>query len=340
MNDLHFKREADMRKILLLLALLSTYAPRAMAVFTMPMSNFEFSGGYRHDNLEWNIAGKNDDPDELWVQKFSDLQLWQVGGAYTYTTCNNYYIRFSGDYAQIQSGNSRAKGYNDNEKEYTNIKGKANSGRAYDIEACVGYTFISNGRRFIGTPVFGWAWQYQYLRMHNAEQLLNKPRRLNDNDNLPVDGLLGEIHGLKVKYDPRWFGPFVGLDWMVLMNPCFVVYGRAEWHFSEQYRANGSWNLSDRELLNFSHHSNGHGLYLTLGGNYRLGNGWFVGVEGEYRNFQAGSGRHTTNKIDETLPNDLIFGRMPYVKKSDFNRAKWNSYSIEFTIAYRYWCDA
>jgi Protochlamydia outer membrane protein len=337
-----------MRKVLTWIALILIYSDYVLAVFNMPMCNLEFSGGYRHDNLEWNFAGRKDAPDELWLMKFNDMQLWQVGGVYSYTTCNNYYIRFSGDYAQIVSGNSRTRGFADDGEghEFSSIKGKSNQGRTYDAEGCIGYSFISNGRRFVGTPVIGWAWQYQFLRMHHAEQVLNKPRRLlggDDDDDIsgiPKHGRLGEIHGLKVKYDPRWFGPFIGLDWIVMVEPCFLVFGKAEWHFSEQYRANGRWDLSNRELLTFSHHSSGHGLYLTLGGNYRLGNGWFIGVEGEYRNFQAGKGRHNSKKHESTTSNDVIFGRMPFVKKSDFNRAKWNSYSIEVIIDFRYWCDA
>lgn len=329
-----------MRKVLTWIALILLYSDCVFAVFTMPICNVEFSGGYRHDNLKWSFAGFQDSPQKFWSMRFSDLQLWQIGGAYSYTTCNNYYIRFSGDYGRILSGNSRTRGFSDDQDddEFSSIKGKSNRGRVYDIEGCVGYTFTSNGRRFIGTPVIGWAWQYQCLRMHDATQVVNEPGILFDDDE--GSGRLGEIHGLSVRYDPRWFGPFAGLDWMVIVEPCFLVYGRAEWHFSEQYRANGSWDLSNRELLNFSHHSHGHGLFLTLGGNYRLGNGWFIGVEGEYRNFQAGKGRHNTKKFEATNSSDVIYGRMPLVRKSEFNSVQWNSYSIEIAINFRYWCDA
>lgn len=351
-----------MRKIILWIASFSFYTMGACAqseMFTFPLSNLNVFTGYRHDNFGWSIDGPRHFARELWSMNFNDIQLWQVGVSYHYTTCNNYYVRLSGDYAKIISGHSRAIGHghprhdhdgdNDNDsdesfhqhhrkRQFSNIKGRKDDGYVYDIEGCVGYSFTSNGRRFVGTPVLGWSWHYQYLRTHDGEQTYNNP----SNDPLINDpvtqGRVGDIYGLRASYDPRWFGPFIGLDWIVTVEPCFILYGRAQWHFAEQYRANGRWNLKYRELLNFSHHSHGRGLTVTLGGDYHLSNGFFLGVEGEYRNFQTGKGKHQTTKNYTSTSDEQVFGRMPIVKKSRFRGAKWNSYSVEFSLTYRYWC--
>jgi len=344
-----------MCKIRTWLALVLIYSAYLNAEFNQPMCNLDISGGYRHDNVEWAFAGGSHSPSELWRMKFNDLQLWEIAANYSYTTCNNYYIRLNGDYGRILSGHCRAIGWARDNKhaEFSSIKGKANKGHVYDVTGGIGYTFTSNGHRFIGTPVLGYSWRYQFLNMFDADQVVNLPRALlgiyedADLSRVHSRGKLGHINGLKVNYNPRWFGPFLGFDWMVIVEPCFLVFGRVEWYFAEQFRANGKWNHRDRYLLDFSHHAAGSGLVLNLGGNYRLGNGWFIGVEGEYRNFQTGTGRHTVNKFKDSNKNkDIIFGKMPNTASREeethsvrLNRAAWNSYCIEISIAYRYWCD-
>jgi hypothetical protein len=360
-----------MRTLWKWLTLVLLYSTNLGAEFGQPASNLELSGGYRHDNFEWNFAGGRRSPDELWRMKFSKIQSWEVSGNYNYTTCNNYYFRISGNYAQIESGHAQATGYAADRRHFhfSTIKGKANKGHANDIAGCLGYTFTSDERRFIGTPVLGWSWKYQYFRMHDAQQILNKPRELLrvmkhvDLHSIPRQGRIGDIHDLKVEYDPRWFGPFLGFDWMAMIEPCIIAYGKVEWHFT-QLRANGKWDLKHRYLLNFNDHSNGHGIVVSLGGNYKLGNGWFIGVNGEYRNFQTGKGTHRTTKFEDNsigrhkdfrksehhkhfakhhehfprIDQFKIFGRMPYAN-TRLNRVQWNSYCIEFTIDYRYWSE-
>lgn len=353
-------------------------AASLQAEFTQPICNYEIAGGYRHDNFEWNFAGGGNSPDVLWKMKWSDVQLYEVYANVNYATCSNYYIRFSGDAGRIWGGHNRDSGYaaSGERLEFSRIKAKA-KGYVYDATACVGYQWTSNWRRFVGTPVLGYSWRYQYWKSYDANQLKNNPGRLlqticpDDDDkvcnkckrrhkhpercsvrmedSLPPVGphRVGDIPGLNVNYDPRWFGPFVGFDWIVSVEvPCLLAFGSVEWHFSEQYRANGRWNHHDRYIQNWSDTSSGHGLLLTLGLDQKICNGWFLGIRAEYRNFQAGKGRHRVDKVIDTrepLPDqkrlDKLFAWMPEVN-SKFNRAKWNSYSIEFTIDWRYWCDS
>ena len=244
--------------------------------FNQPISNFEVSGGYRLANFEWGIAGvrhihhdhhdhhehhEHDVFGDLWRQKFNNLKMYQVAVNANYTTCNNYYIRINGDIARIYQGSCRNTGYgqrgdisgffnegsDDETFPISKISGEADRGYVYDLEACVGYQFTSNGRRFVGTPVVGWSLNYQHLKMNDGHQTLER---------------VTPLFGHKSVYKPRWWGPFVGFDWMVSVEvPCFILFGNLEYHFSKQFRSKGTWNLDPLYALDFRQRSERRWVY-------------------------------------------------------------------------------
>jgi Protochlamydia outer membrane protein len=341
-----------MRKCLMGLIFGLSFFTALEAEFSQPMYNFEVSTGYRHDNLRWNIAGPRKIPEKFWTMRFHELQFVEISSNLNYVSCNNYYFRINGDYAQLSKGESRNTAYrrphDDNnssgssdeeggkrhERKAAHIKGTANRGQAYDAEACLGYQWTSTGRRFIATSVIGWGLHYQNVHMNHARQTIN---RLRDGKR----GRLGHIHDLESRCDTRWFGPFLGFDWMSYIEvPCFLVFGKIEWYFAEQYRANGRWHYDDIYRFKFGNHSNGSGMVLGLGGNYQFVKGWFIGVKCDYRNFQAREGRHRTRDVHTSGESaNPGFGVMPHVN-SKLKNASWNSYTIELTLDYRLWCDA
>ncbi len=303
--------------------------------FNQPMSNFEVAGGYRLGNFAWAIAGLDDSPQELWKQKFNNLKMYEVSVNANYTTCNNYYVRFSGNVARIYQGACRNTGYgidsdvsngsSEDMMPISRISGEADKGYVYDLEGCVGYQFTSNGRRFVGTPVIGWSLNFQHLKMNHGHQTL--------------EGLT-PLHGHHAVYKPRWWGPFVGFDWMVSVEvPCFLLYGNLEYHFSKQYRAKGTWNLDPLYAIDFRDRSKGSGFVINLGGNYKVCSGFFIGVLGQFQKFRAGDGKHHTGDAFDFLSDSDSLEELPAISSTKLRYAKWNSVSVAITLDFRYWDD-
>lgn len=212
-----------------------------------PLYNFEVSSGYRHDNFKWYISGGSNSPEVLWKQEWHELQMVSVSSNFNYTTCNNYYTKLTADYGHIYDGDCRNSRYkiitfpesrchrlrNHRHKhkkhkrnpcherreheghkliEFTRIKGEA-EGHAMDFSAMVGYQFTSNGRRCVITPYGGWAQHYQMLKMVDAEQVINRDK-LKPHPKGPITGLVAH-------YNPRWYGPTIGFEWLVQVEvPC------------------------------------------------------------------------------------------------------------------------
>lgn len=314
---------------IVIVGLLATF--NLQAEFTQPIYNFEVSGGYQLGDYKWAIAGIDDNPYEAWRQKFNNVKMYRLSANMNYTTCNNYYIRVNGNYGKILQGSGRVTGYAENDSDdsdsltqISKIRGEADKGFVYDLEACVGYQFTSNGRRFLGTPVIGWGLSYQHFKMDRGHQELEdaSPSR-----------------GHRSVYKPRWWGPFVGFDWILSVDvPCFLIFGKADYFFCNQYRDRGSWNLGHLYSVDFRDRSKGTGMVFNLGCNYKICNGLFVGLLGEYRKFHAGSGKHMTGDSYNYLSSDDAAAEMP-IGDTKLRYSQWKAYSIELTLDFRYWAD-
>ena len=213
---------------------------------------------------------------------------------------------------------------------YSRINGDAKNGHVIDVQGGFGYQVTSNGRRFVATPMVGYAFRELRLDLRKAKQLVNR---------IDVPIVLGDIPDLNFRYKPRVQGFWVGLDFEVMVEvPCVILFGSVEYHW-DQYRATGNWRLGDQFSTSFKDKTSGTGMIAYLGANYRLGSGWYIGVIGYYRNWHGERGKHSTKSTTNTLANpNQVFGTIPVTGSgTHLNRIKWNSWSAAITLTYRIW---
>lgn len=335
------------------------------AEFSQPMFNADVAVGYRHDNFAWNMSGLCDNPRDHWKMNWKGLEMVETTAQLSYVSCNNYYTRINGGWADILSGQASAAGRRRDHSSsdsssssnggggssssssawscgsssncncpdiYSRIKGNGNRGNAVQFQGAVGYQFTSNWRRVVVTPVIGYGFNNLHLEMHDATQVVNRrddPR------------LLGPIPGLKVNYRPRIRGPFVGFDFLALVEvPCVILFGTAEYHW-DQFYARGTWNLQDEFVLKYKQRASGHGIYVNLGFNYRFCPGWYIGAVGAYRNWVGHRGKHSTQSIFNNLESPhMAFGTMPVVpihRSTKMHNISWNSWSASLSLAFRWY---
>lgn len=327
------------------------FLPLQAAEFWNPMFHADLTAGYRQDNFSWNMSGLHDTPDQLWTMYWKGLQIYETTTQLSYTSCNNYSIRGYGAYGVIQGGSVTARGLGQDiystsftssstssspsrshHNCFSRIHGDCDSGSVWDGKGAVGYQWMSNGRRFVITPLIGYAYSSLNLQMDDARQTVNTI-------DFPV--LLGKIPDLRVTYSPRIQGPFVGFDMITIVEmPCVLLFGTFEFHW-DQYRSNGKWNLQDQFVHSWHDRTTGHGLYVNLGFNYRMGCNWYLGIIGSYRNWHGREGRHVSKSLTNTLPEpDQIFGTMPGLpprEHTNCKRIQWNSWSVAATLDFRFW---
>ncbi len=267
------------------------------AEFNRPLYDAEIGFGYRHDNFEWSRRHHDDSfssssgsmgggssssssssHHNRYKETFKELDILEVSGRISYVTCINYYLRANGNFGEIYKGNARSSRYTRCEHEISRIKGKANNGQVWDATAAFGYQFTSNWRRAVIIPVVGWSFHEQNLKFHKARQEVNR---------IDVPPILGNIPNLHARHKPRWYGPLIGVDFLVSVDePCVLLFGSAEWHWV-QYRAKGNWNFDDLFINRYSQKGHGYGLVANLGFNYRWCRHWYIGILGTYRNFHG-----------------------------------------------------
>lgn len=326
------------------------------AEFNRPVTSLDLWTGYRRDNFHWGInhdieldgktsscsssesSSSSDSCFEdctLYRAYWKNLQIYELGARGSYTGCNNYYIRVNGNYGWIYDGRNRLSANTSSSRpgdETSRIKGDCNRGHVADIQGGVGYSFTSNWRRCIVTPIVGWSYNEMSLFLQNPKQTINY------SDAPP---LLGNIPNLSYRYKPRWYGFWAGADVLVSVEtPCVLLFGSFEYHWA-QYHAKGRWNFMDRFVDTYSHRSNGKGFVGYLGFNYRLCRSWYVGIQGAYRNLQFQKGKHKTLRLVNDLANpDMAFGTMPEIPlgtHTHIRRIRWSSWSVSLTLTYRWW---
>ncbi len=325
-------------KVLLAAAIFSTGF--LQAEFNHPIFSAQLAGGFRYDNFEFAIQRPQPNgikadvlEDPIFRQYFNGMKMIEVSSQISYASCNNYYIRVTGDYGHVIQGDTRTSTYlllRRPSIETTEIKGNANSGHVADASAALGYQFTSNGRRCLITPLAGYAYHQQSFRMGSGKQVINRIDR---------PQLLGNVPNLSFKYSPYWYGPWIGADVLVSVDvPCVLAFGSLEYHY-DQFRSHGNWNFSDIFSTTFTQKGRGHGLWIYAGFDYRVACHWYVGVVGYWRNFQANKGKHRTSTINNELSDlNLGFGTIPVIPKEEHSRIRsvhWNSWSVALSIDYR-----
>lgn len=321
-----------MRKLVLVLAVfISAHLPlKALQDCcrcpTWPKAfNFTLGTGFRQDSLNWRvkIPDVSGSPFIRSALHWNNVRMAQVYGDASYTSCRNYTIKVSGDYAQVYHGRNKdldyfitGSGCGQDKVLFSETKANAGKGHAFDASGAVGYRWTSSGGRAIITPLIGWSHHQQYFTMYDGNQIVDL-----------INDQIGPFRGLDSHYKTRWYGPWIGADFDVRVECCTNLFGSFEYHYNK-YRGAGHWNLRDDFAGDFRHRAWGHGIIARLGTSWDICPNWTLGIMGNYVRYRTGTGADITPVLTE--------GGVVVHVRNKLSIVKWHSFSIMGIVVWRF----
>ncbi|MBU0485170.1 MAG: hypothetical protein KKB30_11750 [Proteobacteria bacterium] len=276
---------------------------------------FDLNGGYRVDQLDWNIADFDGNPDILSELAWNDLTIYQIGTRGKLTMSNEHWwfatsLRGVADYGLVTAGDNQDSDYNGDNRtlEFSRSNNSSKEGEVYDLSVGVGTQFPPQGRNFIVTPMVGYSYHRQNLTMTDGYQTVASH---------PQTQPEGIIVGLDSTYDSIWKGPWAGLELEYFMTKKFMIRFNGEWHRAE-FRGLADWNLrSDlQHPISFRHRAEaGTGLVGDLSMGYAFNDKWALNLTYVYQKWQVENG---------TIRFYMSAGG---TQEQPLNEVNWESYS-------------
>jgi hypothetical protein len=254
---------------------------------------FSLSSGLRQDELEWSIAGSSagTNPNVLSELEWSSVDSYQITLANRSRFLRHYYCRTVFDYAWVQDGTVRDSDYaGDNHTyEWSRSVSESTGDEMWDFSTGIGYAFILADDRLLISPLLGYSYSKQNLRIKNGYQVVSA------GSPAPAVGPLSSQ--LNSTYFARWKGPWIGCDLLYRVgnrNPDALPmqFGlSAELHYADYY-GEGNWNL--RGDLNhpksFEHDAEGYGICISGEWTLALTPEWNLDMTANYQYWDTGTG--------------------------------------------------
>ncbi|MDR1661940.1 MAG: hypothetical protein LBR95_05890 [Azoarcus sp.] len=267
--------------------------------------------GIRRETLDWNIAPLNGVPNVLseleWETNMVELRIdgeWIAANGFTLTGEMTYASGFSGE--------ARDSDYlrNDRQGEFSRAYAKPRSSTASRLALGLGWRIAPHSRVGL-TPLLGYAYQEQDLRMRHGRQAVSVSH--------PELGIypppLGPFHGLDASYQPRWHGPWLGFRLEARGDIFDLRLGAKRQWFD--YRANADWNLRDdfAHPRSYTQHGYSRGWQWELGGRWKLSPQSAITFTLEQQQ------QHLKNGTDR------VFFSSGHSSTTRLNRVNWESWS-------------
>lgn len=275
---------------------------------------FNYYGGYRIDNLQWTIAGIDNNPNILSELIFENLNIIQ--GKIQVTKKLTPQMYFNGDLnlGLIIKGSNQDSDYlgNDRTQEFSRSNNDCNGNAVFDISGALGWHLLNTD--VILTGLIGYAINGQNLLITNGYQTLYID---------PDTGAVGEpgpINDLNTTYKAFWNGLWIGFR--LESKSKQKLFCEYEYHIIDYY-GEGNWNLrSDfAHPKSFSHEASGHGQVISLGTTF-LNNQYQFIICFNLGNWETNSGTDKTYFSDGTTI------------KTKFNGANWDTKSLMISFKY------
>lgn len=279
--------------------------------------SLQIGGGYRQDQLKWNISGPNKHPDILSELEWKDLRIWQIAIQPECVLWNHLYLSVEGDYGWIVDGHNRDSDYlgSCRTKEFCRSVSQADEGNVCDGSLGIGYVLDQNNCAWRIFPLIGYSGHLQHLKMIGGKVLIH-----------PYSGGLGSMNNLHSSYQACWYGPWVGIKTSYQPSEVWKLEAAYEYHIGH-YRGRGHWNLRIDMPDGFWHQTNqvdGHVFYLE--GHYYFWVHYFVGAKILYQNWNAEHGLDITPLVSSEGQYQCAY--------TELNHVNWNSYLFQLQIGF------
>jgi len=304
-------------------------------------SSFEIGLGYRSDKIRWELDNEfilttpfAGIPADTGVRARSELEwknlrIWQIDLKGKYVTCDHIYLRGYADYGWITHGKVRDSDFIDTasdesfsfgeEVEFSLFHGKSDKGHVYDASIGVGYQFELCDDSIALTPIIGYSWHGQHLKIKDDHHSSSSSSIFPD---------FSSISNLNSKYNTRWNGPWLGLDFDYRFCCNWSLYAAYEYHWAT-YNARGDWNLRTDLINGFHHHSKrAYGQVFDIGIKWDFCECWTVALSGKWQWWKARKGTDRA-LIADISDLDLEVKCFLY---ADLKDVKWNSGCISIDV--------
>ncbi len=291
----------------------------AFPAFTYRRANVYFSAGYRRDDLDWNIADSDGQPNILSELKWRDIEMATFTAGATLYSESDWLANLDITFGHIVSGKNQDSDYlgNNRTAEFSRSNNQADKGNILDISAHIGRQFQyalhtqQSYPYFSIVPKAGMSYASQNLRMTNGYQTI------------PA---LGPFPGLNSSYETTWWGPWLGIETTLHPHAGFSLGLDLEYHYAI-YNATANWNLRTdfAHPKSFTHRARGYGLVGEITGHWLINKQLSLDLSLRYQNWQA-----DRRGIDKTyLTNGSVL-------QTQINDVNWRSFGTTLGLSYHY----
>jgi hypothetical protein len=288
---------------------------RAGRIITVDLG---IESGYRQDHLDWNIAGNLDgtSPNVLSELSWDDLELLQVDARGSFTLGRPgapvaFHLRSTLGVGAIIHGSNQDSDYGGDNRtlEFSRSNNDTSDGGALDFSIGGGPRFNIGGGALTLTPLFGYSYNGQYLRLSEGNQTVSNQDIATavfgvDADGEPLVNVppTGPFSGLDSSYDAHWWGPWLGLDLTLAPTPALTLTGSGEYHLGD-YLGEADWNLRTdlAHPVSFDHQADASGVVLSLGTEWTFHRRWALTGRFGYQKWQTDKGLHRVFLTDGTV---------------------------------------
>ncbi len=284
------------------------------------------SAGYREDEFDWNIAGNSNgnNPNVLSELTWDDLQIFQIGVRAKTVIGRGFYLRGKFDYGWILDGDNQDSDFagDDRTLEWSRSNNNADDDDVLDASLGIGYQFRLAKDKCRVTPLVGYSYHEQNLRLTDGVQTVSEPGLAPPGVTPPP---LGPFAGLDSKYEAEWKGPWVGLDVSVRPTEKLTMTATFEYHWAD-YEAKAKWNLRTDldQPKSFTHDADGEGVVASLGLAYAVVKKCSLNLTFDYQDWSTDPGTDKTFFADGTTA------------KTRLNEVNWESYAVMLGVSYRF----
>jgi len=278
--------------------------------------------GYRWDDLDWNIAGFGGSPNIRSELTFDEMESLVLSGNFRWRSESNLYFRGGVDIGTRLDGEVQDSDYDGNNRmfEFSRSYSEADGGSVLDASMGVGYLFEvplqQQDMVFRVAPLLGYSYHRQDIEITDGWQVAYEPYY-----GVVFDPLLG----LDSRYDAKWTGPWIGLDFELELNQRHSIQASLEYHWAD-YDADANWNLrSDlAHPVSFEHDSDGDGFVASLTYTNNFAPQWFWTLGANYSKFKADPGKN------------LMYFSNGYWLSTRLNEAEWESYAVTVGLGFKF----
>lgn len=295
---------------------------------------WDINVGYRHDKLDWSVAGQEGFPNIFAELDWPDIHSIQAGTRYILSGWDSIYLRGEGYFGWIlQAENIYSIYLNEDRSDlFSREKACRTGDRLWGVKIGLGAHLLKSGGPFDLAILGGYSYQGLRLRWRDPKLVFSELQPL------------GAVVDLVAKYRPKWQGGWVGMDGILRWRTCLTFVGTYELHWAT-FRSHGVWNwtMNQNEVLflegvNRSYRQQwkdcstawGHVFAGSL--TYNTSENWYLGLFANAQYFKARACDYDVYTFDDNSnPNQIYVVTMPN-NTDNFNGTTWINYYVGINI--------